>query len=219
MHKSGADRGQGVQKSRFLHANFVMGPSSAGFHGSRVYSFVAPPMVNDEHPLRRCKKVAAGTNMGQVERSSLLLDFAKIEIDFVKHLEVQRERFVSLLMIVGGIVLSSVGWDRAITQSDWLQGAFLVLVSILGYLQSVKLFTKMHMHYARYRSYRRAIDEMDASYKLVELKEIGQSEADLNNDYPWIARRRSHHLWAAFPLTLGLLGLGILLQAAVQISP
>ncbi len=52
----------------------------------------------------------------------MLANFANIKIDFVKHLETQRERFNFSLVIIIGFIAAAIGWDQQVSALDIYQG-------------------------------------------------------------------------------------------------
>lgn len=148
-----------------------------------------------------------------MNKCDVLLKFAQVEIDYAKHHETQRERMTSLILVITGFGVASVGWDKQANSSDLPVGVLLIVLGIFGIIFSLKHYAHYKLHYARYRSYRRAIDEEFEPPFLLQLKDRGDEYSKREMRYPFTERIPLHQLWAFLPALSAFVGISIIVLA------
>lgn len=153
-----------------------------------------------------------------MEKGLILLEFAKIELEYAKHHENQRERMTALLMVIAGVSIAAVGWGGGISPSDAWIGIFLLAVGILGTVFSLKHYAHFKLHYARYREYRKELDDTYGDSQIMALKDQGDSEHDKKLRYPFTKAIPLHILWALLPSLTAIFGFLIFVFSIAQMG-
>lgn len=146
-----------------------------------------------------------------MDEKQALLEFAKLELEYAKHHDDQRGRMTSLILIVSGFCVASVGWDRKIGDSDAWIGGFLFFIGIYGVLFSLKHYENFKLHYARFREYRKEIDKSFGEIEIIDLKKEGDRKHLANMRYPFTKKIPLHMLWASLPVLVTIIGVAIFL--------
>ena len=150
-----------------------------------------------------------------MDEKQVLLELSKIELEYAKHHDNQRERMTSLILIFAGFCIASVGWDRQIGDSDAWIGGFLALVGMFGVIFSLKHYENFKLHYSRFREYRAELDKKFENSPIMNLKNQGDCQHTRNMRYPFTKRIPLHRLWASLPALIAIIGCAIVLIAAL----
>lgn len=142
--------------------------------------------------------------------SELLLSLYLDDIAYARHHEDLRSMVTNLIIVVGAALGGIIGFDGIINGSDIPAAVFLIIVGICGAVFCYKHYERFHSHYARARELRKKLDTI-SGLGILEMK--ARADEKHRQEFPRAHRLSVGWLWTAFPLSVSVLGVLVLIPA------
>lgn len=136
----------------------------------------------------------------------VLMDFAKIELEYSLHHERMRERMTSIVLVIGGFGLTIAGWNRGIGAEDIWIGIWITITAAFGVVFSLKQYERTQYHYARYRAFRRKIDSDEALCGQITASILEGEDKHLMSTNRRLFAYRLNKFWVGLPALLFIVG-------------
>lgn len=142
--------------------------------------------------------------------TDLLLALYLDDLAYARHHENLRSTITNLILVVGAALGGLIGFDQAIDSSDIPAAVFLIIVGVLGAIFCYKHYERFHSHYARAREFRTKLDDL-TGLEIIKMKELADEKH--RDKFPRAHRLSVGWLWTAFPLSVSVLGILVLILA------
>lgn len=132
-----------------------------------------------------------------MDRATLWWNLYLENSTYARHHETLRHQSTALVVTISGAVVTIVGWtkqgDNPVTPNEWVFGAFLMLLGVLGALFSFKQYERAELHLAYARMYRRMLGGGRVEDKWqpgvvhgAQLASLGRlTRAQHREEFPW----------------------------------
>ncbi|MDB6182487.1 hypothetical protein [Paracoccus fistulariae] len=146
-----------------------------------------------------------------MNRSDILLEFAKIEHEEARRYENQRERLLGLSFVATGAILAAIYSDVSTTSFDVLLAGIATVLNLFVSVTSLKFYLAFKRRYERYRVLR---SEIDKEFGIPSLEELmGKAdEIDRGKDrYRLVEGLRIHSIWSTLSWLMAIISLAVLI--------
>lgn len=152
--------------------------------------------------------------MESKDQQTLLLAVYKENCDHARHHEVQRERVTAIVGQTAGVIIGLFGFSK-FSASDihsvhLIVPVFLILLGAWGFAAAWKHNKRSSLHRERVRQCRKELARLSG----IDLTELNaRAEANHGNKFGHNVKyeARTHIIWKAFNILVGLLGLALLI--------
>lgn len=147
-----------------------------------------------------------------MDEKEVLLAFYRQNMEQGLHHQQQRGTVTNIVLILSGAFIALVIFDGVVCGADWVAGAFLIAVGLIGGAWS----WKQHERYAFYRQRARGFRDALASVLPLDVIAINRAaDAVSKRRHPLFYRMKVYYFWGLFYLFVIILG-GIVAYQALQ---